>query len=135
MQRKKARKAGGWGSEIKGWDTQKGGDHTPLHTVLFKSIENDVKDFDYVSELRSQHGFHLATSYCKIEVFSWTVRCKLTELLYVESEIVCAWKFIRISTGTPTNHLAENDSERKDVGFLRAWVIVEELRCNMVRRT
>ena len=25
MQRKKARKAGGWGSEIKGWDTQKGG--------------------------------------------------------------------------------------------------------------
>ena len=41
MQRKKARKAGGWGSEIKGWDTQKGGgidykgggDHTPLHTV------------------------------------------------------------------------------------------------------
>ena len=39
MQRKKARKAGGWGSEIKGWDTQKGGidykggGHTPLHTV------------------------------------------------------------------------------------------------------
>ena len=40
MPRKKAGKTGGWGSEIKGWDTYKGGidfkgggDHTPLHTM------------------------------------------------------------------------------------------------------
>ena len=41
MPRKKAGKIGGWGSEIKGWDTfkgggliLKGGDHTPLHTMI-----------------------------------------------------------------------------------------------------
>ena len=60
MQRKKARKAGGWGSEIKGWDTQKGGgliikgggDHTPLHTVQLET--NLFKILDFNNEKRKR---------------------------------------------------------------------------------
>ena len=62
MQRKKARKAGGWGSEIKGWDTQKGGidykgggDHTPLHTV------HDLCAPDFLT-LFLYYGFRITAS-------------------------------------------------------------------------
>ena len=50
MPQKTAGKTGGWGSEIKGWDTYKGGgidfkggDHTPLHTM--PAINNRIPTF------------------------------------------------------------------------------------------